>query len=193
MTHRPFARSVLITSLVALLSVPPAWAGINPQPFRTGLFGVTAGQTVRVSVLNAGDDELANPCFQMGGLVVTMTGAAGRVLFQSKHTALLPGTGAFADFTPDDDAGQTRAPGAVARVRRIQMGAEVAIDLLPISGAARCANDAVAKRQARRLLRQVHLTLEVFETATGRTGFTLPFSAVMFNPQPEPPEPAAIP
>ena len=46
---------------------------------------------------------------------------------------------------------------------------------------------------ALRLLRNVHLTLEVYDVATGRTAFTMPFSEVMFNPQPEPPEPIAVP
>ena len=169
-----------------LLAVPPAWAGINPQPFRTGLFGITPGQAVRVSVLNAGSDGgTVNPCFNphLAGFIVKILGPAGRVLFESHHKVLLPGTGAFTDFTPDGGL----------RERRSQMGAQVAIALTPTPEDGRCADDDVARRQARRLLRNVHLTFEVFDVATGRTAFTLPFSEVMFNPQPEPPEPIAGP
>jgi hypothetical protein len=38
----------------------------------------------------------------------------------------------------------------------------------------------------------VALTLEVFDIVTGRTEFTMPFAALMFNPQ-HPPDPAALP
>src|SRR5262245_36094029 len=48
-------RSLGLASIAALLAAPHAWAGIEPTPFRTGLFGVMAGQTIRVSVLNAGE------------------------------------------------------------------------------------------------------------------------------------------
>ena len=169
-----------------LLAVPPAWAGVNPQPFRTGLFGITPGQAVRVSVLNAGGEVgTIGPCFNphLDGFVVKISGPAGRVLFESHHKTLRQGVGTFTDFTPDGGL----------RERRSQMHAQVAIQLTPVPEDGRCTDDAVARRQARRLLRQVHLTLEVFDIATGRTAFTLPFSEVMFNPQPEPPEPVAVP
>jgi hypothetical protein len=40
------------------------WAGVQPTPFRTGLFGITPGQAIRVSVLNAGNiGGTINPCF----------------------------------------------------------------------------------------------------------------------------------
>ena len=64
------------------------------------------------------------------------------------------------------------------RHRRAQVRAEVAIELQPIPDDGRCADDAVARRQAQRLLRNVHLTLEVFDVATGRTAFTMPFAEV---------------
>ena len=68
MTRKQFVTSVLATSLVVLLfSGPVAWAGIEPQPFRTGLFGITAGQSIRVSFLNAGGEGgIINPCFNPG-------------------------------------------------------------------------------------------------------------------------------
>jgi hypothetical protein len=39
--------------LLTLLPVSLAWAGISPQPFRTGLLGIAEGQAIRVSLLNA--------------------------------------------------------------------------------------------------------------------------------------------
>ena len=41
MKRRQLAKSVLATFLVAHFSGSPAWAGIDPEPFRTGLFGVS--------------------------------------------------------------------------------------------------------------------------------------------------------
>jgi hypothetical protein len=92
-------------------------------------------------------------------------------------------------------AAGARVPGdgSLVRGRRAQMRAEVAIELVPTPEDGRCSDDAVARRHARRLLRHVHLTLEVYDVATGRTAFTMPFSEVMFNRQPEPPEPVAVP
>ena len=40
---------------------------------------------------------------------------------------------------------------------------------------------------------EVLVTVEVFDTATGQTAYTMPFAAVGFNPQPEPPEPIRQP
>ena len=181
---RTYRHSLGLVCMGTLLA-PSAWAGIEPQPFRTGLFGITPGQAVRVSVLNAGNEGgTINPCFNpdLAGFVVTISRPAGRVLFESHNKTLLQGLGTFTDFTPDGGL----------RERRSQIRAQVAIKLSPIPEDGRCTDDAVARRHARRLLRNVHLTLEVFDVATGRTAFTLPFSEVMFNPQPEPPEPIAV-
>jgi hypothetical protein len=171
------------------LLAPPAWAGVTPTPFRTGLFGITAGQAVRVSVLNAGTEGgIIGPCFNpaLAGFVVKLSSPAGRVLFESPHKALPEGRGAFTDFTPTPEDGVTRN-------KRAQVSADVAVELQPIPEDGRCTDDAVARRHASRLLRNVHLTLEVFDVGTGQTAFTIPFSEVMFNPQPEPPEPIAVP
>jgi hypothetical protein len=188
---------VLITCFVTLFWGTLASAGIDPTPFKTGLFGIAPGQAVRVSVLNAGEaGGVIDPCFHpdLAGFVLTVAGPAGRVLFQSRHATVQQGTGTFSDFAPALDDGSTTVPGGtVVRARRAQMHAEVAIELTPIPDDGRCADDAVARRHARGLLRSVHLTLEIYDVATGRTVFTMPFSDVMFNPQPEPPEPIAVP
>jgi hypothetical protein len=170
---------------VGALLAPPAWAGVEPQPFRTGLFGIASGQAIRVSVLNAGNvGGIINPCSNpaLAGFVVTLASPAGRVLFESPHKELPEGRGAFTDFIPVPNDGVTRN-------RRAQVRADVAIELSPVPNDGRCTDDAVVRRHARRLLRNVHLTLEVFDVSTGQTAFTMPFSEVMFNPQPEPPVP----
>jgi hypothetical protein len=193
MKRRTFVTSVLAITLVAIFSTA-AQAGIDPEPFRTGLFGIAPGQAVRVSVLNmANVGGTINPCMSpdLAGFVVRIATPAGRLLFESHHKELATGIGTFTDFSPvpDDGVTATRVPGDAARGRRAQMHAEVAIELQPVPDDGRCTDDAVARRLARRLLRNVHLTLEVYDVATGRTAFTMPFAAVMFNPQPEPPDP----
>ena len=202
MKRRSFVASALATSLVVLFSGTLAWAGVEPTPFRSGLFGIAAGQAIRVSLLNAGTiGGTIGPCFNpdLAGFVVTIAGPAGRVLFELHHKMLTAGVGTFTDFIPllEDGAtpAGTRVPGdgSLVRGRRAQVRALVAIELQHIPEDGRCADDDVARRQAQRLLRNVHLTLEVFDVATGRTAFTMPFSEVMFNPQPEPPEPIAVP
>ena len=195
MKRRTFVTSVLAITLVAIFSTA-ARAGINPQPFRTGLFGIAPGQAVRVSVLNmANVGGIIAPCMSpdLAGFVVRIASPAGRLLFESHHKALATGIGTFTDFVPVPEDGVTatgaRVPGDAARGRRLQLRAEVAVELAPVPDDGRCTDDAVARRQARRLLRNLHLTLEIYDVATGRTAFTLPFAAVMFNPQPEPPDP----
>lgn len=148
-------------------------AGIDPEPFRTGLFGVGEGQSIRVSVLNAGETGgIIEPCVRVLDL-------AGAVLFEGDGDLLPANGGVFADFDPLP-AGPTRAPGV-----RAQLRAEV--ELLP---AVRPPD--VAPGQAMHGT-EIHLTLEVYDTATGRTAYTMPFSWVGFNPQPEPPEPVRQP
>ncbi len=190
-------RAAGLVCIAALLAPTIALAGVSPEPFRTGLFGVAAGQAIRVSVLNAGTVSGIAPCVtpDLAGFVVTIAGASGRVLFESPQRALPAGIGAFTDFVPplEDAATGARVPGdgVLARGRRVQLHAAVAVELTPVHDDRCTAQE--ARRQARRLLRGVHLTLEVFDLASGRTAFTLPFSEVSCNPQPEPPEPIAVP
>ena len=169
MKRRQLAKSVLATFLVAQFSGSPAWAGIQPTPFRTGLFGVVAGQTIRVSVVNAGGTAgIIDPCFTPPLLVpaVRIRDVSGKPVFESKGGLLQEEEGMFLDVAfPPDPIRRPYPP-------RAQVRAEVVLEL-----------DTATKR-----CNDIVLTLEVFDTATGRTAFTMPFTAVGFNPQPEPPE-----
>ena len=160
MQRTQLVRSILSASLVALFSVSPAWAGIDPQPFRTGLFGITPGQTIRVSVAFPGG--VINPCFMPEVLVsdVSLRDVAGRRLFESKGGLLQEGMGTFFDVSWEE-MGLTRA-------RRRQVRAEVVLEF----------DDTLLRKE------DLLVTLEVYDALTGRTAFT-----VAFNPQPEPPEP----
>ena len=164
MKRRQLAKSVLATFLVAQFSVSPAWAGIDPVPFRTGLFGVVAGQTIRVSVVNAGAAAgVINPCVTPPLLVpaVRIRDVSGKPVFESKGRVLKEEEGMFLDVAVQHPPDPTRLYPPRAQVR-----AEVVLEL---DTATKPCNDIV-------------LTLEVFDTATGRTAFTMPFTTVGFNP-----------
>jgi hypothetical protein len=161
-------RTVFTMPFAAVAGVEPQpfapVAGIEPQPFRTGMFGVVTGQTVRLSILNAGEaGGTINPCFRVFD-------ATGALLVETETGPLAGGVGTFVDFTPP--------PGGAAV--RAQMRAEV--ELVP----AVHPPDPIRRRT-------VIVSLEVFDTATGATVFTMPYAAIGFNPQPEPPEPIRTP
>jgi hypothetical protein len=188
----------------------PASAGIDPQPFRTGLFGVTAGQTIRVSAANAG---IIQPCVMPDVLVsaVIIRDLAGAPLFEAKGEVLTDGMGMFVDFQPVPEDGAPTPTGALTpgpvpapavRSHRLQVRAEIIISPVPDDGApvpddGRPACEPIpddglpAGDDALGVLPNVIPTLEVFDTATGQTVYTMPFAKVAFNPQPEPPEPVA--
>ena len=141
-----------------------------------------------MGVLNAGDEGGGiNPCFNPGALVaaVLIRDLRGATIFKSRTEPVEGGAGTFVDAVPVPDAKDSttgaRTPGGVpppTPIRRLQVRAEVLI---------------VAEDPVRLQCGDVALTLEVFDVASGRTEFTMPFSEVMFNPQPEPPEPIAVP
>jgi len=198
MQRRHFVTSVLVTPLVALFSGSPVWAGIDPQPFRTGLFGVTAGQTIRVSVANAAG--VFNACFTPEVLVsaVRFRDLAGALLFESKGEVLTDGMGMSVDFQPIPDDGAPSPGGALTpgpvpapavRSRRLQVRAEIVIGPVPNDGLPVPDDGVPVPEDGRAICGGVLLTLEVFDVVTGRTAFTMPFAKVAFNPQPEPPEP----
>jgi hypothetical protein len=167
-------------------------AGVEPQPFRTGYFGVAEGQTIRISMFNARFDRrgLFAPCAVPDALVarIVIRNLQGRALFESRSGPVADGAGDFVDFAPLSDTGAAsagaRTPGRAAPMQRqrLQVRAEVVV----ASADAGATPPEPARRRCRE---EVLLTLEVFNTASGRTAFTLPFSEVAFNPQPEPPGP----
>ena len=139
---------------------------------RTGLFGVTGAETIRVSVLNAGARGGILPCTKLFDL-------SGQLLAELDGAMVRQGEGTFVDF----DAAQFRpAPGQRLQVR-VEVALEQPADPLQPPDAAQPPDPLRAGN--------VILTLEVFDTETGRTGFTAPWTFTTFNPQPEPPEPIA--
>src|SRR5262245_47129509 len=141
----------LVTVAAVLLCAVTSMAGVGPVPFRTGLFGVVPGQTVRISVLNAGDARgIINPCFKIWD-------AAGGLLFESDGEPLALGTGDFREY----EVSQRPVPG------RLQLRAE--LELLPVP------NDGKGRTRIRR--GDFIVTLEVVDSETGRTAFTMPFGA----------------
>ena len=63
---RRVGRFTAIACAAVLLSAQAAWAGVQPTPFRTGLFAVARGQGVRVSLVNAGEVRgIINPCVKI--------------------------------------------------------------------------------------------------------------------------------
>jgi hypothetical protein len=190
MKRRTFRDISLVTGFVAMFAAIPAWAGVESTPFRTGFFGITAGQAIRVSVLNAQDDGgITGPCVNPDLLLpaVRIRNLAGALLFEARGEPLACGRGTFVDFAPALNDGAQRPTGAPtpgtgvvpasAHSRRIQIRAELEFV------------DQQSQKVQKVRSGEVVLTLEVFDTATGRTVFTMPFAAVAFNPQPEPPEP----
>ena len=179
MTTWKIGRSIATACLVLFLVVTLAWGGVQPTPFRTGLFGVTAGQTVRVSVLNAGDERgIINPCWKIWD-------ASGKLLLESEGQPLAHGTGTFVDFAipaPNDSASLgTPVPndGRSRKWMRTQVRAEVELEPAPHDGQP-VPDDGQpvpegGKGRARVRPDDVIVTLEVFDSATGRTAFTMPF------------------
>lgn len=160
MKQRPAFR--VLVALAALCAVAlPASAIIVINGY-TGLFGITSEQTIRVSVLNLDAASGIVPCTKVFD-------PSGRLLAQIDATAALRrGEGTFLDF---DAAALRLAAGERAQVR-------VELSFLPPERGQR----AVRIKDA-----DVMLSLEVFDTETGKTGFTTPLELKGFNPQPEPP------
>ncbi len=104
------ARTLGAACLVTFLTVPAAWASIQPTPFRTSLFGVTVEQAIRISVLNAADIRgIIEPCARV-------VDAAGNLLVKMDAGPVPAGAGAFFDFDPLPP-GPASVPGDRAPVR----------------------------------------------------------------------------
>jgi hypothetical protein len=88
--------------------------------------------------------------------------------------------GTFVDVPPDPTATTSSRTGGLPASARRQLRVE-AVVLLPVPDDDACQ----AEEVLRALRRQVQLTLEVYDVATGRTEFTMPFVAVAgIDPQP---------
>jgi hypothetical protein len=184
MQRRSFVRAIPTTLVVAVLAASQAWAGIEPTPFRTGLFGLAAGQAIRVSLLNAGNQTgIIGPCFFPPDPVmatVVVRNLLGGALFKADTEKLSAGMGTFVDVPPDPTATTSSRTGGLPASARRQLRVE-AVVLLPVPDDDACQ----AEEVLRALRRQVQLTLEVYDVATGRTEFTMPFVAVAgIDPQP---------
>lgn len=170
--HRKLLIAIVLLAAVAIAA--PVWAIIVVDG-KTGLFGVTGGQTIRVSILNAGDRGGIQPCVKVFDL-------SGRLLAESEGESLRPGQGTFIDFNAADLG---------ARVgQRLQVRAEVELtppDPNQPPDPAQPPDPLQPPDPARVRVENVILTLEVFNTETGETGFTMPWVLEGFNPQPEPP------
>jgi hypothetical protein len=155
----PLRILVILSALCALALPASAIIVINGY---TGLFGITSEQTIRVSVLNLDAASGIVPCTKV-------IHASGRLLAQIDATsALRRGEGTFLDF---DAAALRLGAGERAQVR-------VELSFLPQQR---------GQRAVRVDAREVILSLEVIDTQTGKTGFTMPLELKGFNPQPEPP------
>jgi hypothetical protein len=137
---------------------------------KTGSFGLAAGQTLRVSVLHAG-------AARVGGVVpcVGIFDMAGTQLAELEgDTAVRPGHGTFLDF----DASRL----GLRAGERAQLRVEVELAQPPDP-----TQPPDPARERRLRPDDAIVTLEVFDTETGKTTFVLPVVLKGFNPQPEPP------
>jgi len=125
------------------------------------IFGITAGQTARLNVVNTIGDPGIMPC----RVVVSFFDGDGNLLGGPDTKELRPGQSAFVDRMIQDPG--IRPPG------RLQIRAAVAAD--------------VRNKQELRACGGVFQTLEVFSTETGQTVFMHPMVIRGFNPQPDPP------
>jgi len=188
---KPGARLALLALLgaaAASTSSPPARA-FNPQPEppgRWGLFGIVADQTARVSVVNTSDDPGGyppGPC----RVSLAFVDRAGIVLKEARLT-LRPGQATSLDygFTPPPEPDSGDPAGIPAdRIGRQDLRARIEIADLVDPG----------DRQ-RRLYPPGPCvpSVEVFETATGRTAFLVAEARMGAEPHlAAPPDPESAP
>jgi hypothetical protein len=157
---------VAVASLaVGLAMATPASRAFNPQPEppgRWGLFGIVADQTARVSVVNTS----ADPRGQAPGSCRVSLGfvdSEGVVLKETRLT-LRPGQATSLDYEFGAPPERGDAVGGTAGRGRQDLRARIEIGNLVDPG----------DREPRFLpLGPCVPTVEVFETATGRTAFTV--------------------
>ena len=152
----------VLAAVCAVWGARPAQAIIIVNS-KTGLFGVTGGQTVRVSILNAQAKGDITPCVGLFDL------SGNRLARQEAGMPLTLGQGAFFDF---DAASLGLRAGQRAQIR-------VEVELPPPDDG----------RAGRIKEDDAIVTVEVFDNASQSTMFVVPATTRGFNPQPEPPMP----
>jgi hypothetical protein len=160
----------IVTMVVAIAVMATPASAIIIVNGQTGLFGVTADQTIRVSILNASAKGGIAPC-------VGVFDVNGVLLAEIEGGPVRPGAGTFVDFDAAT-LGDRNAP-------RRQVRVEVEFNLTPDDG--QPPDPAQPPDPIKVRARNIILTLEVVDNATGKTSFVMPWRLAGFNPQPEPP------
>jgi hypothetical protein len=163
--------TALAIGLLAAIFV--AWGARPAQAIiingKTGLFGVAEGQTVRVSIVNLAQTKGGVvPCIGIFDLNGT------EIARQESTRSLMMGQGMFFDF----DAASFGLRGG----ERAQIRVEVKLEQPPDPTRTQPPDPTRPE--------DVMVTVEVFDTDTGKTMFIVPSTLKGFNPQPEPPAPA---
>ncbi|HEU0094696.1 MAG TPA: hypothetical protein VFS78_21455 [Vicinamibacteria bacterium] len=158
---------VALLAAAAASTSSPRVRAFNPQPEppgRWGLFGIVADQTARVSVVNTSGDPGGyppGPC----RVALAFVDVGGQVLEETR-TVLAPGQAASLDyaFQPPPDGERGEAGASADRVGRQDLRARIEIvNLVPPPDQDRQSVPPGPCVPA----------VEVFETATGRTAFTV--------------------
>jgi hypothetical protein len=170
-----FIRLLVVVGALVIVLSGNASAQLLPATFRTPLFGVASEQMVRVSAV------LVNPGAARARLTirVRVRDLSGRVVAERSGGAVDATLGGFVDLGVAPST--TTLPGALLPARRAQVTTEALVTIDSADGGA------FDDRVLQELQRSVRLTLEVFDTSTGRTTFTMPVVRVGFDPQPDPP------
>jgi hypothetical protein len=153
MTQTAIRRALAATVMaLAVLATAAPLSAIVIIGGKTGLFGVTTDQTIRVSILNAAAKGGVQPC-------VGLFDITGTLLAEVDGRTLRQGEGTFIDF----DAAMLGLP----RTARMPLRVEVTFEIPPDPNGLPDAKSRVREGQ-------VALTVEVFDNDTGKTSFLVP-------------------
>ena len=168
------ATSLALVVLSAVWGARPARAIIIIGT-KTGLFGVAAGQKVRTSFVNLAQKRVGIvPCTKVFDI-------DGNMIAEHEGMPLQAGQGAFFDF----DAGRLGLrPGERAQIR-VEVVLEQPPDPTQPPDPAQPPDPTGPRDRIRPDAAAV--TVEVFDSDTGKTTLTLNAALKGFNPQPEPP------
>ena len=133
-----------MTVMMAVLATPSEAYIIDGG--KTGLIGITDGQTLRVNVANVGSAGALEPC-------IKVFDAMGNLVAEFEGDRLTAGMAASFDLNRDD---------IVDSRGRLELRLETEVE-------------DPDERDARRLRKRVRITVEIFDNATGKTEvFTAP-------------------